>query len=117
MKEWGQRAEKGRQLVELGVDQNQSPIAPPRTKKGGNKGDVRKGVTASIALEKVRSVRVIDGKEVRRDNPMKYFLSAGIRIIIQVPGGMILIEIFQIEKIYEGTEEEKKSILLSMKKS
>ena len=39
--------------------------------------NVRKGGTASEAMEKGGCVRVIKGEEVRGDDPVKYFLIAG----------------------------------------
>ena len=47
-------------------------------KRGGSKGDVRRGATARGAMEKGGCVRIIDGEEVRRDDPVEYFLPAGI---------------------------------------
>ena len=61
--------------------QNQGPVAPPMSKKGQKKrgkGDVRRGETARGAMEKGECVRVIEGKEVRRDDPIEYFLPAGV---------------------------------------
>ena len=46
--------------------------------RGGSKGDVRGGVTARGPMEKSRRVRVIEGQEVRRDNPVEYFLPTGV---------------------------------------
>ena len=49
----------------------------PGAKKGKrreSKRDVRRGATARGAMEKVGSVRVIEGEEVRRDDTFKYFL-------------------------------------------
>ena len=40
---------------------------------GKSKGDVRRG-----AMEKGEYVRVIEGEEVRRDDPVKYFLPGGV---------------------------------------
>ena len=40
--------------------------------RGWSKGDVRVG-----AMEKSRYIRVIEGEEVRRDDPIEYFLSTG----------------------------------------
>ena len=37
-------------------------------KKGGSKGDVRKGATARGAMDKGRYVRVIEGEEVTQPN-------------------------------------------------
>ena len=42
-------------------------------KRRGSKGDVRRG-----AMEKGGCVRAIKGEEVRRDDPVKYFLPAGV---------------------------------------
>ena len=47
-------------------------------KRGGSKGNVRGGATASGAMEKSGCVRVIERKEVSRDDAVKYFLSAGV---------------------------------------
>ena len=50
-------------------------------KKGNkveSKGNVRRGATAREAMEKGRYVRVIDGEEVRRDDPAEYFLLAKV---------------------------------------
>ena len=47
-------------------------------KRGGSKGDVKRRATARGAMYKDGCVRVIEGEEVRRDNPVKYFLPAGI---------------------------------------
>ena len=53
----------------------------PGARKGrrrGSKGDVRGGATARGAMEKGVRVRVIEGEEVRKDDPVKYFLPAGV---------------------------------------
>ena len=42
-------------------------------KIGGNKEDVRRG-----AMAKDGCVRVIEGEEVRGDDPVEYFLPAGV---------------------------------------
>ena len=47
-------------------------------KRGGSKGDVRRGATARGAMEKGGCVRVIEGEKVRRDDPVEYFLPAGV---------------------------------------
>ena len=51
---WGERPEREGQMVELVGDQNQGPVAPPKSKKGqkrgGGKGDVRGGATAREAM-------------------------------------------------------------------
>ena len=47
-------------------------------KRGGSKGDVRERATARGAMEKGGCARVIEGEEVRRNDPVEYFLPAGI---------------------------------------
>ena len=49
-----------------------------KSKGGGNKGDVRGGATAREAMEKDGCVRVIEGEEVGGDDPVEYFLPAGV---------------------------------------
>ena len=39
-------------------------------KRGKNKGDVRRGATVKGVIEKGRRVGVIEGMEVRRDEPI-----------------------------------------------
>ena len=46
--------------------------------KGGSKEDVSEEATARRAMEKSGYVRFIEWEEVRRDDPIKYFLSTGI---------------------------------------
>ena len=43
------------------------------------KGDVRGGATSRGARENSRYDRVIKGEEVRRDDPMKYFLPTEVK--------------------------------------
>ena len=47
-------------------------------KGGGSKGDVRRGATTSGAMGKGECVRVIEGEEVRGDEPVEYFLPTGV---------------------------------------
>ena len=47
-------------------------------KKGGSKGNDREGATARGAMEKGGYVRVIKGKEIGGDDPVEYFLPAGV---------------------------------------
>ena len=47
-------------------------------KRGGSKEDVRGRATARGAMEKDGCVRVIEGEEVRRNDPVKYFLPVGV---------------------------------------
>ena len=49
-----------------------------KSKKRGSKGDVKRGVTASGATEKGGCVMVIEDEEVRRDDPVEYFLHVGV---------------------------------------
>ena len=49
-------------LVELVGDHNPGPEALPKSKRGGNKEEVRGGATASGAMEKSRYVRIIEGE-------------------------------------------------------
>ena len=49
-----------------------------KSKRGGSKGDVSGEATARRAMEKGGCVRVIEGEEVRGDNPVEYFLLAGV---------------------------------------
>ena len=57
-----------------------------KSKRGGSKGYVRRGATASGAMEKGGCVRVIEGK-VREDDPVEYFLPAGGRKYLLSPRG------------------------------
>ena len=47
-------------------------------KRRGSKGDVRREATSRGAMEKGGCVRVIEGEEVRRDDPVEYFLPVGV---------------------------------------
>ena len=49
-----------------------------KNKRGGSKRNVRGRATARGAMEKGGCVRVIVGDEVRRDDPVDYFLPAGV---------------------------------------
>ena len=71
---WGKRSGKEGQLVELVGDQNPDPVAPLRSKiareRRESKIGIRGGATARGAMEKSRHVRIIEGKEVRGDDPI-----------------------------------------------
>ena len=56
-------------------------------KKGGSKSDVRGGVTARGAMEKGGCARVIEGEEVRGDDPIEYFLPAGLEVPLESQRG------------------------------
>ena len=70
-------------IEELVDGQNLGPKAPPRSKKGQEKrgkGDVRGRASAREAMGIGGCVRVIEGEEVRGNDPVEYILPAGIRI-------------------------------------
>ena len=46
--------------------------------RGGSKEDVRGGATVRRPMEKSRHARVIEVEEVRRDDPIEYFLPTGV---------------------------------------
>ena len=73
-----------------------------KSKSRRSKGDVKKGATARGAMEKSGCVRIIEGKEVRRDDPVKYFLPVGVRSTSLVPEGVMAIEVSQNEEISGG---------------
>ena len=50
-----------------------------------SKGDFRRGATARGAMEKSGCVRVIEVEEVRRNDPVEYFLPAGGRKYLLSP--------------------------------
>ena len=76
---------KGRregEIKEFIDDQNPGPKAPPISKKGRERREqriYRGGATDRGAMEKSRYVRVIEGKEVRRDDPIEYVLPMRVR--------------------------------------
>ena len=47
-------------------------------------------------------VRVIEGEEVRGDDPVKYFLPTGVGSTSRVPEGVMAVEVPQNEEIYGG---------------
>ena len=58
-----------------------------KSKSRRKKRDVRRGATARGAMEKSGCVRVIEGKEVRRDDPVEYFLPAGAEVPLESQRG------------------------------
>ena len=50
-------------------------------KKARSKGNVRKEATTKEAMGMGRSVGIIVGKKVRRDDAIEYFLPTGIRSV------------------------------------
>ena len=88
--------------------QNPGPEAPPRSKKGQEKREqrnVRRGATARGAMEKGGCVRVIEGEEVRRYDPVEYFLPVGVGSTSGVPDGVMAIEVPQNKEISVGRKD------------
>ena len=59
-------------MKNIGSGQTQSPVAPPRSGRGEEREserDIRKGV-----MKKRPEVKVIEGKEINRDNPIEYLI-------------------------------------------
>ena len=56
-------------------------------------------------MEKGRCVRVIEEEEVRRDDPVKYFLPVGVGSTSWVPEGVMAIEVLQNEEIFGGGKD------------
>ena len=56
-------------------------------------------------MEKGGCVRVIEGEEVRRDDPVKYFLPAGVGGTYRVPEGVMAIEVPKNEEISSGVKD------------
>ena len=85
------------------------PGAREGERAGGKKG-VRGGVTARGSMEKSRYVRIIEGEEVRRDDPIIYFLPTEVRSTFRVPEGVMTIEVPRTKRFLEEERmEEKKS--------
>ena len=53
-------------------------------------------------MEKSGCVRIIEGEEVRRNDPVEYFLLAGVGSTSGVPEGVMAIEVPQNEEISGG---------------
>ena len=58
-----------------------------KDKRGRSKGDVRRGATARGSMERGRCVRIVEGEEFRRDDPVKYFLPAGREVLLEFHRG------------------------------
>ena len=58
-----------------------------KSKKGGSTENVRGG-----AMEKGRHVKVMEG-EIRKDDPVEYFLPSRVGITSRVPEGVMAIEV------------------------
>ena len=67
---WGKKTEKRLTVSRLGLE------ATLRCEGKGRRsnGDVKKGATATGLMEKGKSVKVIEGKKVQKDDPLEYFL-------------------------------------------
>ena len=77
----GAKDRKEGQIEELVDGQNPGPKAR-KGKRGGSKGDVR-----GVAMEKGGCVRVIEWEEVRRDDPVEYFIPAGTEVPLESQRG------------------------------
>ena len=66
--------------------------------KEGSKRNVRGRATAEKSIDKNRCVRVIEGKEVRGDNPIEHFVPTGAKSTFLVPKGVIAVEVPQNKK-------------------
>ena len=100
--------------MEVGGDQNPNLEAPSWSMRGRSKGDVRRRSNARGAMEKSKNIEVIKGKEVRRDDLIKYFLPTGFRSTFWVPEDMMAIDTLQSEEISGRRKSggKKKSVLL-----
>ena len=77
----GRRPEREGQLKELVGDQNPGPEAPPMSKirrERREQGKCQERSDCQWSDVKVGCVRVIKREEVRRDDPVEYFLPAGV---------------------------------------
>ena len=97
---WGERSEKEEWLVELVGDQNPGSEAPSKGKRGRSKGDVK-----GRAMEKSRYFGVFENEEVRRDDPIEYFLPTGVGSTFWVPEGVMAMEVSQNEEISGGGKD------------
>ena len=72
----GQKLDEEEQAVEVVGDQSPNFEAPFRSKRGGSKGDFKRGV-----MEWSWCVRVIKWKEAKGVNSIEYFLLAEIKVL------------------------------------
>ena len=64
-------------------------------------------------MEKGEYVRVIEGEEVRRDDPVKYFLPGGVGSTSWGPEGVMAIEVPRMKRfLQEGRMEGEKELVL-----
>ena len=79
--------------------------------KGRSKEDIRGVTTTREAKGKSRYVRVIERKEVRKDDPIEYFLPTGFGTTFRVPEGVMAIDVSQNKEISVGVKDgERKGI-------
>ena len=92
----GAKAEE-RQIEELVGGQNQGPEAPPRSKTEQERREER------ICQERSNVERWVcqghSGREVRRDDPVEYFLPTAGGSTSRVPEGVMAIEVPQNEEV------------------
>ena len=94
-------------------DQNPGPVAPSRSRRGIERREQRKQKGRSNCQRsdrKGRYVRVIEGEEVRRNDPVKYFLPTGVRSNSCVSEGMMAVEVPQNEEISRGENGKRKGV-------
>ena len=104
----GERPEREGQTKELVDGQNPGTEALLRSKKRQKKrgkGNVRRGVPARGAMGKGGCVRVIEGNEVRRNDPVECFLTVGVGSTAWVPEGVMAIEVPQNEEVSGGGKD------------
>ena len=107
-------AEKEGRLPELVGDHGPSPEAPPKSKRSGSKGDIRRGATARGVMEKSWGV-TIERKEVRRDESNKYFFQRGLDVSFESQRGRWRLKPPRMTRFLEGRMgREKVSVLLSI---
>ena len=58
-----------------------------KSKRRGSKGNVSGEATARRAIEKGGCVRLIEGQEVRGDDPIKYFSAWGSEVTLEPQRG------------------------------
>ena len=68
-------------------------------------------------MEKSRYAKVIEGEEVRGDDPIEYFLPMGIRSTFRVPGRELMaIEVAKMKKISgEGKKGGRKGVVSAIR--
>ena len=102
------RPERERQIEQLiGVRTQvlQHLSGARKGERGGSKRYVRGRATARGALWKDGYIRVIKGEEVRRDDPVEYFLPTRVGSTSWVPEGVMVVEVLQNEEISGGEKK------------